>query len=228
MDHSEASRLAAVEKYLMEELPPSSRDEFEQHFFGCQECAADLNATAVFLDAARRELRRAPVSRSKPNISKKFQFTFLWRPAFVAPAFALVLAVMAYQNMVVYPHFTGELAMLRRAEVLTPVSLIGANSRGGAIPAVTVSHAQSILLSVDIPTTEQFSSYSCELLAPSGVVVWRVPVSPKQAKDTVSIRIPASNWGDGDYRLIVQGYKTNAAGEPAELARYRFTLRGSN
>jgi len=47
MDHQEALRRSAVEKYLLNEMPQPERDEFEEHFFGCQECAADLRATAA-------------------------------------------------------------------------------------------------------------------------------------------------------------------------------------
>ncbi|PYU53470.1 MAG: hypothetical protein DMG48_01380 [Acidobacteria bacterium] len=47
MDHNEALRLHAVEKYVLGELPPSLRDEFEQHFFECQECALDVRAAAA-------------------------------------------------------------------------------------------------------------------------------------------------------------------------------------
>ncbi len=59
MDHNEALRLHAVEKYVLGELPPSLRDEFEEHFFECQECALDVNAAAEFVDNVRAVLRFA-------------------------------------------------------------------------------------------------------------------------------------------------------------------------
>ncbi|MGO9931212.1 MAG: hypothetical protein ACLPV8_05305, partial [Steroidobacteraceae bacterium] len=222
MDHHEAIRRGTVERYMLGELAAPERDEFEEHFFDCQECAADLGTTAAFLDAARRELKRGPIARPAPPVGKKSQFAFLWRPALVAPAFALLLIVVAYQNAVVYPRFAGELAQLQNPEILASVSLIGGNSRGGELPSITITKAQPLLLSVDIPAAEHFSSYACVLIAPSGALVWRVPVSAEQAKDTVSIRVPAGNWRDGDYRLIVQGYADTVRGEPADLARYRF------
>jgi hypothetical protein len=224
MDHSEALQLAAVEKYLLDELPQPVRDEFERHFFDCQECAADLKTTATFLDAAREELRRSSVARPTPNLTKKSGFSFFLRPAFVSPAFALLLIVIAYQNIAVFPRSWREVATPGKPEVLSSVSLIGGNSRSGTIPSVTVDNGRPILLSVDIPIAEQFLGYSCVLVAPSGAVVWRVPVSTEQAKDTVSVLIPAGNWESGDYRLIVQGYASRAPAEPADLARYRFTL----
>jgi anti-sigma factor RsiW len=228
MDHHEAMRRAAVEKYLLDEMTDPERNEFEEHFFGCQECAADLSATAAMLDGAKREFKRGLVARPRPTVGKKTRFAFLWRPAFVSPALALLLLIIVYQNAVVYPRFAGEIAQNRNPEILSSVSLIGGNSRGAAIPSVTVAKAQPILLSVDIPMAERFSSYSCVLVAPSGAIVWRVPVSAEQAKDTVSIRVPAGTWERGDYALIVQGHTNLERAEPVALARYRFTLHSSN
>ena len=228
MDHQQATQVMAVEKYLLQELPPEVRDQFEEHFFGCQECAADLRTTAAMLDGAKREFKRGLVARPTATVGKKPRFAFLWRPAFVSPALALLLLIIVYQNAVVYPRFAGEIAQSRNPEILASVSLIGGNSRGAAIPSVTVAKAQPILLSVDIPMAERFSSYSCVLVAPSGAIVWRVPVSAEQAQDTVSIRVPAGAWERGDYALIVQGHTNPERAEPVALARYRFTLHSSN
>jgi hypothetical protein len=226
MDHQEALRRGAVEKYLLNEMPQPERDEFEAHFFDCQECTADLRATAAFLDAAEKDLRRSRILKPAPKALKKPWFDFLWRPAFAAPAFALLLFVVAYQNAVVLPRLAGETAQFKNPEILTSLSLIGGNSRGGAVPSATVAKGQPLLISLDVPTAERFSSYACVLVAPSGAVVWRLPVSPDQAKDTLAIRVPSELLGQGDYRLVVQGH-TSSGGEAVDLANYRFTLNGS-
>ena len=57
MDHYQATELTAVEKYLLDELTPGERDDFEEHFFDCQECATDLRATAAFMAAAKKEFQ---------------------------------------------------------------------------------------------------------------------------------------------------------------------------
>jgi Putative zinc-finger len=223
MDHDDAVRLSLLERYLLGELNPELRDEFEEHYFDCRECADDLRAASAFLDAAKNELRAGP--RPTPSAARKPWFAWLWTPSFMAPALAACLLVIAYQNLVVFPRFRNAIAELRAPEVLPTVSLVGGNSRGGSVPSITVAGAHAFLVLIDVPTQERFSSYTCLLYSPSGSLVWHVQVSAEEAKDTVSIRVPAERAVPGPYTLVVQGGSGSAPNaNGAELARYRFTL----
>ncbi len=51
MSHDEALCTLAAERYLLREFDDRLREAFEEHFFDCSECAADLRAGATFLDA---------------------------------------------------------------------------------------------------------------------------------------------------------------------------------
>ena len=229
MDHQEATRLMAVEKYLLKELPPELRDEFEEHFFACPECAADLRATEAFLAATRTELAAAPAKKPSPAGEKKSPFEFLWRPVFALPAFALLLLVIAYQAIVVYPRQAGEIAQLQAPRILPGLSLAGGNSRGGEIPTIAVPSRQPFVLSVDIPAQDRFSSYTCLLYSPSGSTAFRIHVSAQQAKDTVSISVPAAESETGTYTLAVQGNTDRTPSEPAvDLAHYRFEVKNQD
>jgi Putative zinc-finger len=227
MEHHEAKRLMAVEKYLLDELPPQVRDEFEEHYFDCDECTTDLRATAAFLDAAKREFKNESASAHAVGpvlvAQKKSRFAVLWRPALVLTALAASLLVIAYQNVTVYPHLKSEIARLNAPEILPSVSLVGGNSRGGQIPSVVVHAAQPFLLFVDIPTQDRFSSYTCLLYSPFGALAWRVEVSAQQAKDTLSIRVPAIDKIAGNYTLLVRG-NTDHAEAGVDLVRYHFAL----
>lgn len=223
MDHQQATRLMAVEKYLLNELPPELRDEFEEHFFDCQECADGLRATEAFLEATKNELQAAP--RSSPATVKKSPFEFLWRPVFALPAFAMLLLVIAYQGIVVYPHMATEIAQLQAPRILPTLSLVGGNSRGGGIPSIAVRSHQPFNIGVDIPTQDRFSSYTCVLESPSGSTAFRVQVSAQQARDTVFINVPSGAVAPGSYMLTVKGNTDRASAEPAsDLAHYRFTV----
>jgi Putative zinc-finger len=235
MDHDYAVRLSLVEKYLLDELPPELRDEFEEHYFDCVECSQDLGAAAAFLDAAKSELRATPLPKAAPTIpdhtapikspASKSWLSWLWTPAFVVPALAACLLVIAYQNLVIFPRFRDSLAELRSPQILPTLSLLGGNSRGGSAPSIAMDGSNAFLVLIDIPTQDRFSSYTCLLYSPSGSVAWRVQVSGEEAKDTVSIRVPAGRAAPGSYTLVVQGNSSPASSENgAPLARYRFTL----
>lgn len=57
MDHTEAVRSQAVVKYVLGELSEILREEFEEHYFQCAECARDLQATVEFASACRQIFR---------------------------------------------------------------------------------------------------------------------------------------------------------------------------
>ncbi len=221
MDHQQATQLMAVEKYLLQELAPEVRDQFEEHFFDCQECATDLRATVAFMEAAKKEFRLNPVPKTTVAPKGKSRLALL-RPALAWSALAASLLVIAYQNVVIYPHFKSEIAELRAPEILPSLSLVNGNSRGGQIPEVTVGPSRPFLLLLDIPTQDRFSSYTCLLYSPSGSLSWRVDVSSQLAKDTVSVRVPSAGLPAGEYTLVVQGNVDRSA---VDLAHYRFTLK---
>src|SRR5215467_10310269 len=106
MDHNDAVQKNATEKYLLDELDPDLRDQFEEHMFDCQECALDVRAAAMFVEESKVLLAEAPAElaapRPVPVPAKAGWFAWL-RPAFAVPALALLLAVIGYQNFVAYP-----------------------------------------------------------------------------------------------------------------------------
>jgi hypothetical protein len=228
VNHQEAIQLGAVERYFLNELPAPQRAEFEEHFFDCRECASEVRITADFLDVARTEFRRGNLGSAAPRALRRSWLELFARPAVLTPAFGVLLAVIAYQNSVVLPRFNGQIAQLRQPGVVATVSLIGGNSRGDAVAPISAPAGQPILLSFDIPATRSYPGYACLLIDASGAVVWRVPVAPAQAQDTVSISVPAGALSAGDYTLVVQGLETQDGGgsqpKAAELARYQFVL----
>jgi hypothetical protein len=53
VDHDEAVRTLATEKYLLGEMYSDLREEFEMHLFDCEQCAFDLWAAVTFLAHAK-------------------------------------------------------------------------------------------------------------------------------------------------------------------------------
>ena len=116
MDHPEAIRLMAVEKYLLNELSPELRRSFEEHLFECKECEFDVQAGYAFIDGSKEVLASTAVEVPKAVVpGKPNQWLSWFRPAFAAPVMALLVAVVGYQNLVTVPGLKNEVAV---AEIL--------------------------------------------------------------------------------------------------------------
>src|SRR4051794_31184524 len=44
MNHNEAQQSNAVARYILNEMRDDERDQFEEHYFSCRECGADVLA----------------------------------------------------------------------------------------------------------------------------------------------------------------------------------------
>src|SRR5260370_25284315 len=99
MDHNEAIRLQAAVKYVLGELSPVQREEYEEHYFDCAECAIDLKALATFADTTREVLRQEKVnSFAKDPVPARGGWLRWVQPVIAVPAFAALLLIIAYQN----------------------------------------------------------------------------------------------------------------------------------
>ena len=198
MEHSEAIQLMAAEKYLLDELSADVRDEFEEHLFGCHECAMDMRTASVFLEQGKAVLAEPEVAivrekdKSRPGL-------FAWlRPAFAVPAMAALLLVIGYQNLVTLPQLTRSLNQLKVLPAIT-VHLL---TYGNPSPLV-VHRGEGFLLNVIVPSDHHYPAYVADLRSPAGRVE-SVAISAS-ADDTWSIQVPGANRQSGNYWITVYG-----------------------
>ena len=228
MDHAEAVRTKAAERYLLGEMSHSAREEYEEHFFGCVECAQDVQTGAACVDAARDVLGSETISATPVKLERKPSvWAWILRPAFAIPAMALLLAVVGYQNLRTIPQMRSELAQSNSAQVPEMFSLLGANSRGGATLEINVSREREFGFYVDIPSSQQFSSYTLSIGSDAGPTGLSSEVSAQEAKETVHFVVPPSRLPAGKYWLVVRGYDPQRSGA-VDVVRYPFILKVSN
>jgi anti-sigma factor RsiW len=133
MEHYEAVQSLAVEKYLLDEFDSGEREAFEDHFFSCHECAEELQATAALLDRGKElfaheplsyvervpEPEKTPAGANRRPAPPDPHGWFGWlRPAIAAPAMALLLLVVAVQNLYQLPGLERSLSALNAPAVL--------------------------------------------------------------------------------------------------------------
>ena len=221
MEHNEALESQACEKYLLGELPAAQRDAYEEHYFSCAECAAQLRCAAEFLGASREILAAARAPRSSSDEARATNWFAWFRPAYAAAALAGLLLLIGYQNLVTIPNYQRAAS----SQILPMHSLITAGTLGDESLNFSVPADKPFGLFVDVPYDPAFRAYLLALESPSGSTT---PLRSLNAAEAQKTQIFVINPGRqaGKYAIVVSGLAT-AAADPAsakELARLQFTV----
>ncbi len=224
MDHDSAAAQNMTERYLLDELDPATRDEFEEHYFNCTECAADVQAAAFLVDRIRDgaisgpEVHPVPLSQAGPP---RPAWPAWLRPRFVVPVLAGLLLVVGYQNLVTYPRLSRQLSTPQ----ILPWALVNFDTYGADGPTITSQPGQAFLLLVRIPRGGAYSKYAAELYDPAGKPEWSfefaTPSSSEQ--DQWPLRVPGGNRAAGRYTLKLRGI--TASGESKGVGETSFELQ---
>ena len=242
MEHSEAVQQMAAERYLLNELTLDAREAFEEHLFDCPECALDLRAGAAFIEEAKAQLPKltgatlasAPSRSRKPWILRGWslrdwsrrEWGLGWlKPSFAVPAFATLLLVLCYQNLVAYP----ELRAAAGEPHLLPWAPLHGATRGAQL-AITADRRHGVALPIDLPaqsSPDAYASYSLDLIDPQGKLAWTGGVAASNESGSngqrLSLVIPGTMLQNGAYSLVISG--AGAHGERTVIDRYAFDLR---
>jgi hypothetical protein len=229
MDHDMVVRQKMTERYLLNELDPAARDEFEEHFFDCKDCALDVHAGALFVEqskvvlAEKPELVAAGLPATAPVPAKPGWLAWL-RPAVVVPVMVMLLAVIGYQNLVIYPQMQ---QALNSPQVL-PWASVNVGTYGSEGPVITTRPGEGFLLFVRIPPESGYSHYTAELYNPGGKLEWSLTIPVASGRETSMqdqwpVQVPGANRETGSYTLAVRG--VTSAGERKEIGRTSFELQ---
>jgi Putative zinc-finger len=223
MDHDLVVRQKLTESYLLGELDPQMRDQFEEHFFDCPECALDVHAGALFVERSKTVLAENPVNSSTispqphPTLPKPGWLAW-FRPAIVMPVLALLLTVIGYQNLVSYPR----LEQARNNPQLLPWTQVNVGTYGSETPAVQKRPHDGFLLFIRIPPDRDYSHYTADLYNSDGKLDSSLTI-PASTQDQWPVQIPAANRKAGTYTLAVHGI--SAEGKSTEVGRASFELQ---
>jgi anti-sigma factor RsiW len=223
MDHDVVVRQHMTERYLLDELDSEARSEFEDHFFECHECALDVRAGAMFIEHSKVVLAEdsatKPLPAPAPEPAPVRPGWMRWlRPALV-PAMVVLLAVIGYQNLVVYPRMQQALS---NPQVL-PWAQVNVGTYGSGGPVITTRPGQGFLMFVRIPPDQAYSRYMVELYNPGGKLEWSLAIPAASTEDQWPVQVPGANREPGNYGLAVRGI--TPAGDSKEVGRASFELQ---
>ncbi len=227
MDHTEAVRSSAAERYTLGDLPVAQVEEFERHFFECPQCSEELRALAILAENTRAVFAEQPepfVQQPAPVVAPQRTPLVVekarawWKQPWMIPAFAAI-AVAVFAG-------TENLQMRRQLLQMNQVGQVSefplfAVARGVETPVTP--HANDAFFVVYLDENWDGQAQSAVLQDEAGKGEARTFPIMDQGKATLDIRIPVHALKEGRYILSVRG--KNASGAEGELARYPFTLR---
>jgi hypothetical protein len=187
MDHKEAVETMAAQRYVLNEMTPEDQDAFEEHFFGCAECAGDVKDSETIADTLRSE---------RKNVVHKFWPPQLQTRWLAAAASFVFVAIFGYQNLFTIPHFQHEIAVARAPQIVQSLYL-KSQSRGEE-ELKPVNGSETFTLDFDVPP----HGNAAEVVDPTGRVRIHVKV-PAETAETVHLSIPAGYLSPGKYSLRV-------------------------
>lgn len=214
MDHHDAIQLQTAVKYVLGELSPVQREEYEEHYFDCAECAVDIKALATFADTTREVLRQERDNEFAKNLVPARAGWLRWlQPIAAVPAFAalLLMLIIAYQNTVTIPQLknTPSRAVAEiygQTFLIQPSDTRRGNEAAANEATLDVRPNEGFLLQLDFTPSSTFPAYLCQLQDASGRVLQQVRVPGEKANQELLVPVQAGLLPrSGKYSLVFLG-----------------------
>jgi hypothetical protein len=219
MDHAEVIQQNIAEKYALGELSPEVREQFEEHYFECAECAADLEAMASLMAAGKVVVEEgfSPKASVSENPGEKRGWFAWFRPAIAVPAIAALAGVLVLQNSGLIPILKRPSANQSTVQVYESSYRLQGVTRGAGGSKILVNPHESFALDFDFTPTTSASSYRGSLLDVSGTEVFSFTVNGAEANKELHLLVPANTIQAGDYDLVFTA-------ESKEVQRLAFSI----
>jgi hypothetical protein len=187
MEHSEATGTMASARYLLDEMTIEERNAFEEHYFGCSECARDIREGSAMIDTLRagRAVKTHQATRTAAV------------PWLLTAAAAIAIAILGIQNS----------ALRREASphVIRSYSLLTMGTRGAASVTTIDDRSKPFALYIDIPPQPAYSSYRIEIRDGAGAAQVSLPVTAAEARETITVYVPPNRLQSGKHTVVIVG-----------------------
>jgi hypothetical protein len=199
MDHAYASddHNKLTERYILGELPDAQAEEFEEHFFDCEQCADDVRSELTFVEGLRDATAGHPaVIPPALPFTRRGRRTLTWLPA--AAAAAIVFFALAVPRM---QRDAGP-----TMDVARPFDLEMTAVRGAANDVVTVATGEALLLHVYVTPQPGAVAYEIAVKGDRGEI-GRRRVTDEQTTEPVPLMLRGLE--PGQYDVIIEGVRAD-------------------
>jgi hypothetical protein len=205
MNHSQAIETKLPMRYVLGDLMPADRDEFEEHLADCSNCMNEVWMATTFAANAKEVFRTGTgMHAEQPRLA------WLRRP-FPALAFSAALnvalaACLGYGTLRIFPSMRSQIAELNQPAAIDVVPVRAVERDASASPQVVKAPGPAIVLSFDLP--RRYGRYVYSIADASGGVVMSGAVE-SAGTDSLNLRIPTGRLSPGAYRTTVAGITGN-------------------
>lgn len=219
MDHQAAIDQQFADRYLLGELSEPERDEFEEHFFVCPECAADVQTGSLFVANARavfQDRRNRPRRENRESVGWFGVFRLHPMLSSFATVAVAVCILLGYEEA----YLRNQLRQANAPEIPETIT-IRPLARGAETPDVVPQGTALLLMHFVLPP-EAYQDYSYEVVGEAGSfrASGRVP-SSQISDEALSLAIPLSTMKPGIYRVTLTGTKD---GKSVEISQQKIEI----
>ena len=201
MEHDEAMTMMAAEKYILGELGDGEREQFEEHFFSCEECAQDVRDLSSVTQGAREVLKNQTKAEPKQQRSS-WGWLEGWRlPEWLLPgrlawsgALAAALIFGGYQTL--------QLRNTVRPQAIASV-VVYPESRGAATAVPVEKLGAFLLLEADLPGASGKVQWELRKSDAKQVIVQDAAPAPPPG-ESFKVLLPSSFLAPAEYTLTVR------------------------
>jgi anti-sigma factor RsiW len=220
MDHLDADKTKAVERYMLGDLSVSEVEEFERHFFDCPQCSEELRVLTIFQENARAVFGEQDPAPIPPSVPVPKSAAGWWRgfsPLFWKQPWAVALAAL------VIGIFTGYMAFTMREGVQAVGEYpLYAQARGEETMVSPAARSKIYVVYFDKTWESDYASLRAVVRDASGVEQFSVSVPPVAPGEAFHIKVPTRKLSPGKYLLVMMGSNGD---KESELAQFPYTLQ---
>jgi hypothetical protein len=197
VNHEDAVRMLAAERYILEELPAEERDRFEEHLFLCPICARDVEELDRIGQTVRAEGARMP-GREEVAVGWWEHLARWWAmPQVGAVSACAMLAMMVGLGLQSWAPGRGPVAS--GPEILTSYMLVP-ETRGESLAVELPGASDRVLLEADLPGASGDLRWNLTEAGSGREVLTGTAKAPVKGA-TLKLLLPAASITSQEYRL---------------------------
>lgn len=245
MMHPQIDNQEIIERYARNQLTPSDRQEFEEHFFGCEECFEKLQATERFITGIRDAASSGRLgSRADATVASPWSAWMV--PTFATSACLMILfaGFSAWMYFVQLPRVHRELAQVsadrqvarnaqaeaeallarsNQPEANVPLAMLQA-ARDAQAPAAEINlprGAQHMVLWIEVGSVRH-SDFQLQINTADNRSVETLDHLRRNSHGAIAVSLPVQSLQAEEYRITLTGQEPSPA---ALVGEYRLRIR---